>query len=73
MNGQPSSQTQQAVQRVFGPAAVHMHRPGFRGPVCGQVNATGAGWARTGYTTDPQKVTCKKCLKALHKAAGTPA
>lgn len=62
---------QQATQRAFGVAAVHMHRPGFQGPVCGQVNATGKGWARTHYTADPAKATCKKCRKALEKLAGT--
>lgn len=64
---------QVATQRAFGPAATHMHRPGYAGPLCGQVNATGKGWARTHYTTDPSKATCKKCCKALSKLAPTTA
>lgn len=60
---------QAATGQAFGSAATHMHRPGFAGPLCGQVNATGKGWARTHYTTDPAKATCKKCRKALEKAA----
>jgi hypothetical protein len=65
-------QTQQAVQRVFGPPATHMHRTGYRGPLCGQVSATGTGFARTHYTADAAKVTCKKCCKALAKLPANP-
>ena len=73
MSSTTASAMQVATQRAFGTAAVHMHRPGYQGPLCGQVNATGKGWARTHYTTDPAKVTCKKCRKALDKLAATTA
>lgn len=56
---------QQAAQRAFGQAATHMHRPGFAGPLCGQVSATGKGWARTHYTSQAAQVTRKKCLRTL--------
>ena len=68
----PSAALHQAAGRVFGPPATHMHRPGYRGPLCGQVSATGTGFARTHYTADPAKVTCKKCCKALAKLPATP-
>lgn len=57
--------------RAFGVAATHMHRPGYAGPVCGQVSATGKGFARTHYTTDPSRVTCQKCRKALARSSNT--
>ena len=69
MSSHTAAAMQAATQRAFGAAAVHMHRPGYQGPLCGQVNATGTGWARTRYTTDPSSVTCKKCRKALDKKA----
>lgn len=62
-----------ATQRAFGTPATHMHRPGFAGPLCGQVSATGRGWARTHYTSNPDCVTCRKCRKALDKAAAEAA
>ena len=68
-----SAAMQAATQRAFGQAARHMHRPGFAGPLCGQVNATGKGWARTHYTTDPAKATCKKCAAAIRKQAAAAA
>lgn len=73
MSSHTGAAMQVATQRAFGPAATHMHRPGFAGPLCGQVNATGKGWARTHYTNDPAKTTCKKCCKALEKRAATTA
>ena len=66
---QVTQAVQQAAQRAFGIAACHMHRPGFAGPLCGQVSANGKGWARTHYSSAPERVTCKKCRKALEKAA----
>lgn len=67
MGSHTAAAMQSATRRAFGAAAVHMHRPGYQGPLCGQVNATGKGWARTHYTTDPATATCKKCRKALDK------
>jgi hypothetical protein len=39
----------------------------FVGPACGQRAMDGKGHARTLYTTDPSRVTCQKCRKALVK------
>ena len=73
MSSHTAAAMRAATQRAFGAAAVHMHRPGYQGPLCGQVNATGKGWARTHYTTDAAAATCKKCRKALEKAAAAAA
>ena len=42
----------------------------LRIPVCGQTRMGGGGYARTGYTTDILRVTCKKCDAAMKKAGG---
>lgn len=34
-------------------------------PRCGQVDASGRGWANTRYTKDPANVTCRKCKAAM--------
>lgn len=66
---------QAAAERAFGQAATHMHRRDeagrYTGPLCGQVSANGTGWARTHYTAEPAQVTCRKCRRAMEKAAGT--
>lgn len=41
---------------------------GMHLPRCGQVSARGYGPARTRYTTDTAKVTCRKCSAVLAKA-----
>jgi len=64
---------QAVTRRAFGEASTHMHRPGFAGPLCGQVSSNGKGWARTHYTSNPACVTCRKCRKALDKAAADSA
>lgn len=57
---------QAAVQGAFGQPAVHLQHPQrSASPLCGQVSANGRGWARTHYTTHPERVTCKKCRRAL--------
>jgi RNA-directed DNA polymerase len=39
----------------------------FAGPLCGQRAADGKGHARTTYTRLAERVTCRKCAKALAK------
>jgi hypothetical protein len=60
--------------RTFGVAARHYKRTDglgqFAGPLCGQRAMNGGGWARTNYTTDALRVTCKKCEKALKAQGG---
>lgn len=34
-------------------------------PLCHATDKTGRGYAKTHYTKDPAKVTCKRCLKSL--------
>lgn len=57
---------QAAVQGAFGQPAVHLQHPQrSASPLCGQVAAHGRGWARTPYTPHPDRVTCKKCRRAM--------
>jgi len=55
------------------PPVVHLRRDDaqgrFAGAACGQVSMDGKGHARTPHTTDATRVTCKKCRKALERAA----
>lgn len=44
---------------------VHMGRTG--GPLCGQRDSMGRGWSNGPRTDDPNRVTCKKCLRKLGK------
>lgn len=37
----------------------------FAGPLCGQRDIFGKHPARTLYTRDPDRVTCRKCRRAL--------
>lgn len=37
-------------------------------PLCGQRDAGGVNWAKTGYTDDPAAVTCLKCLRLMSNA-----
>jgi hypothetical protein len=46
---------------------------GMHLPRCGQVDNRGLGPARTGYSTDPGAVTCKKCAAAIAKASAVVA
>lgn len=61
-------QVQRMTTRVFGTPATHMRAATGAMPLCGQVSMAG-GPARTGYTTDPALVTCRKCLRKLPPAA----
>lgn len=58
----------QATQRAFGEPACHYRTADNPRPLCGQVAANGRGYARTRYSTEPARITCSKCRKALAKA-----
>lgn len=49
------------------PPITHLKKGGigepFAGPACGQRALDGKSHARTLYTTDPARVTCKKCQR----------
>ncbi len=64
---------QATAARVFGVAATHMHKRSaegrLAGPLCGQRATDGTSFARTHYSTDAARVTCKKCLRALAKVS----
>lgn len=53
--------------RAFGEPATHL-RARNGGPACGQVALGGRTWARTRYTTEPDRVTCKKCRRVIDQA-----
>ncbi len=79
MNSYPPQTMREATRRTLagitdGPR-VHMQAQASDGkplriPLCGQTCMGGRGYARTGYTTDPARVTCKKCEAAVKKAGG---
>ncbi len=52
--------------------ARHDARGAFTGPACGQRDATGKGHARTLYSKNPERVTCKKCRRALDRHPPSP-
>lgn len=52
--------------RAFGEPATHL-RTASGGPACGQTALGGRGLARTRYTDDPARVTCRKCCKTAAK------
>jgi hypothetical protein len=58
----------------FGPASDFNIDDGYdygRRPLCGQLDSSGHGHARTRYTVAPKQVTCKKCAVALAKRAAS--
>jgi hypothetical protein len=63
-----------AARATFGPRVVHFTRVDglghFAGPLCGQRNSNGDGWARAPYTKDSLRVTCKKCERSLKAQGG---
>lgn len=67
MSTTPATAARALAGRAFGEPATHL-RARNGGPACGQVAASGRGWARTRYTNEPDRVTRKKCRRVIDKA-----